>query len=54
LLKDSDTNAADAIDELLDLTQGTPLASSLKRVAAQVADFDFDAALALLHEVRAG
>ena len=48
LLKDSDSDAADALDELLELTQGTPLASKLKRVAAAVADFDFDAALAAL------
>ena len=48
LLKDSDSDAADALDELLELTQGTPLAFKLKRVASAVADFDFDAALAAL------
>jgi hypothetical protein len=48
LLKDSDADAGDAVDELLDLAQGTQLAFKLKRVAAAVADFDFDAALTAL------
>ena len=54
LLKNSDPNAASAVEELLDLTRGTPLALALKRVAAQVADFDFDAALAHMNEVHLG
>jgi CheY-like chemotaxis protein len=48
LLKDSDADAGDAVDELLDLAQGTQLAFKLKRVANKVAEFDFDAALAAL------
>jgi HPt (histidine-containing phosphotransfer) domain-containing protein len=48
LLKDSDADASDAVDELMELARGTPLASRLKRVAAAVADFEFDAALAAL------
>ena len=48
LLKDSDADAGDAVDALMELAQGTPLASKLKRVAAAIADFDFDAALTIL------
>jgi CheY-like chemotaxis protein len=48
LLKDSDADASDAVDALLELARGTPLASTLERVVAMVADFDFDAALAAL------
>jgi len=51
LLKDSDADAGDAVDELMELAKGTPLASKLKRVALAVADFDFDAALAALTDV---
>jgi HPt (histidine-containing phosphotransfer) domain-containing protein len=45
LLKDSDADAADAVDELMELAKGTSLAFRLRRVAAAAADFDFDAAL---------
>ncbi len=48
LLNDSDADAGDAVDELLELTKGTQLAFTLKRVEAAVADFDFDAALVAL------
>jgi CheY-like chemotaxis protein len=48
LLKDSDADAGDAVDELLELAKGTQLAFTLKHVAAAVADFDFDAALVAL------
>ena len=48
LLRDSDSEASDALEELQALARGTPLASTLKRVAKAVADFDFDAALAAL------
>ena len=50
LLKDSDADAADAVDELQELVKGTPLADALKRVARKVDDFDFDAALAELEQ----
>ena len=49
LLQDSDADAGDAVDALLELAKGTPLAAQLKRVAAAVAEFDFDAALAILN-----
>ena len=48
LLTDSDSEATDVLDELLDLVQGTPLRTALARVEAAIADFDFDAALAAL------
>jgi len=48
LLEDSDSEAADVLDELLERVQGTPLHTALARVEAAVADFDFDAALAAL------
>jgi hypothetical protein len=48
LLRDNDAEAAEVVDELLELTHGTALAPGLKRVAAAVANFDFDAALAAL------
>ena len=48
LLKDSDADAGDAVDELMELAKGTAWKSKLKRVSSAVADFDFDAALAIL------
>jgi signal transduction histidine kinase/DNA-binding response OmpR family regulator/HPt (histidine-containing phosphotransfer) domain-containing protein len=48
LLEDSDSEAADVLDELLERVQGTPLQAALARVEAAVGDFDFDAALAAL------
>ena len=48
LLQASDSEAADAVDALLSLTRGTPLASRLAPVTRAVADFDFDAALVLV------
>jgi two-component system sensor histidine kinase/response regulator len=53
LLKDSDADAGDAIEVLQELVKGTPLANKLQRVAAAVADFDFDAALAALDQALA-
>ncbi|MES2583524.1 MAG: PAS domain S-box protein [Pseudomonadota bacterium] len=50
LLKNSDADAADVVDELLDLARGTPLASTLKRVATAVDAFDFDAAADILSQ----
>jgi CheY-like chemotaxis protein len=50
LLKDSDADAGDAVDDVLELAKGSQLAFKLKRVAAAVADFDFDAALAQLEQ----
>ena len=51
LLKDSDSDAAEAVDELLEMAQGTSLVSTLKEVAVSVADFDFDAAVEQLAKV---
>ena len=48
LLEDSDSEAADVLDELLERVQGTPLQAALARVETAVSDFDFDAALAAL------
>jgi hypothetical protein len=54
LLHDSDADAADAVDALIDLARGTTLAAGLKRVAAAVENFDFDAALSHLNSTLAG
>jgi hypothetical protein len=53
LLQDSDADAADAVDELIELAQGTSYALALKRVASAIADFDFDAALEALSQTAA-
>ncbi|MBF0219372.1 MAG: response regulator, partial [Gammaproteobacteria bacterium] len=45
LLEESDSDAADVLDELLALVKGTPLASQLSQVTKAVAAYDFDAAL---------
>jgi HPt (histidine-containing phosphotransfer) domain-containing protein len=50
MLQDSDADAADAVDELTELVKGTAMAGALKRVAAEVADFNFDAALVALQQ----
>jgi len=45
LLEDSDSEAGDLLDELLDKLGNAPLARQLKPVAAAIEGFDFDAAL---------
>jgi CheY-like chemotaxis protein len=50
LLRDSDSDAEDALEALLALTQGSALASQLKRVEQSLDVFDFDTALARLHQ----
>jgi HPt (histidine-containing phosphotransfer) domain-containing protein len=45
LLHASDADAVEALDALHELAKGTPFAQTLKRVAAAVEVFDFDAAL---------
>jgi len=50
LLRDSDAEAADVLEELQEQARGTALAATLRQVARAVADFDFEAALdALTH-----
>ena len=48
LLRDSDADAADAVDELMELARGTPWSFALKRVAGAIGEFDFDTALDVL------
>ena len=52
LLKDSDSDAADLVEELAALASGTAMADALKRVATAVADYDFDAALEHLQTLK--
>ena len=52
LLKDSDADAADAVEALEVQARGTPLAATLQQVAAAVAEFDFDTALQHLARER--
>jgi PAS domain S-box-containing protein len=51
LLEESDSAAADVLNELLDKVAGTSLADALKPVARAIEDFDFDAALAALKAI---
>ena len=48
LLADGDADAADVIDELLQLAGGTPHSADLQKVAQAVSVFDFEAALSAL------
>jgi two-component system sensor histidine kinase/response regulator len=50
LLKDSDSDASDALEALQELARNTPLAATLKRVGRAIGDFDFDAALLALND----
>lgn len=52
LLRDSDVEAADLLDEVMERCQGTALSAALQRVAQSVEAFDFDAALAALQQAR--
>jgi len=52
LLEDSDSEAGDVLNELLEKLEGSPLASQLKPVATAVEGFDFDAALETLAALR--
>ncbi len=51
MLKDSDTEASDVLDELLPLARGTPIAVQLKQVATAISEYDFDAAMGYLSEL---
>ncbi|QTN28690.1 PAS domain S-box protein [Rhodoferax sp. AJA081-3] len=50
LLKNSDADATDVLDQLLDQAQGTALASTLKRVSTALDAFDFDTAADILNQ----
>jgi signal transduction histidine kinase/DNA-binding response OmpR family regulator/HPt (histidine-containing phosphotransfer) domain-containing protein len=50
LLADNDAVAIELVDELQDKTQGQPIAATLKKVAAELAQIDFDAALQVLND----
>jgi two-component system sensor histidine kinase/response regulator len=52
LLAESDTAAAEVAEKLTALTAGTPMAADLRKVNGLVGAFDFDAALAMLDELR--
>jgi len=52
LLRDSDADAAAALDALMEHAQGSPLAQGLRPVIQAVEDFDFDAALEKLAQAR--
>jgi HPt (histidine-containing phosphotransfer) domain-containing protein len=54
LLEDSDSEAGDVLADLLDKLEGSPLASSLRPVAAAIEGFDFDVALERLAASRQG
>lgn len=47
-LADIDTEAAETMQELLALTQGTALANGLRKIASAVAEYEFEAAEAAL------
>ena len=52
LLRDSDVEAADLLDAVIEQAKGTTLGFALKRVAKAMEDFDFEAALAALQQAR--
>jgi CheY-like chemotaxis protein len=52
LLRDSDVEAADLLETVMEQAEGTSLGFALKRVAKAVEDYDFDAALAALQQAR--
>lgn len=52
LLRDSDVEASDLLEEVMEQATGTALGFALKRVAKAVEEFDFDAALAALQQAR--
>jgi PAS domain S-box-containing protein len=52
LLRDSDVEAADLLDAVIEQAKGTTLGFALKRVAKAMEDFDFEAALVALQQAR--
>jgi len=53
LLEDSDAEAGDVLNALLDKVEGTALARQLKPLAVAIEGFDFDEALAKLADIHA-
>jgi hypothetical protein len=51
LLEDSDSEAVEAVDELMRLCGGSPIEATLKPLAKDIGNFDFDNALAKLAEL---
>jgi hypothetical protein len=45
LLAASDTDAADAVEELAHLVAGSPMTAAVRRIADAIAEYDFDTAL---------
>jgi PAS domain S-box-containing protein len=52
LLRDSDAEASDLLDAVMEHATGTALGFALKRVAKAMEDFDFEAALVALQQAR--
>jgi hypothetical protein len=50
LLQESDTQAADLVDDLLPLSRGLPVERALTRAAQLISTYDFDGALIELTE----
>ncbi|MBF0470452.1 MAG: Hpt domain-containing protein, partial [Gammaproteobacteria bacterium] len=53
LLEDGDSDAAELLEELSQLTTGTALAKRLDEVATAVADYDFETAAQILNKILA-
>jgi signal transduction histidine kinase/DNA-binding response OmpR family regulator/HPt (histidine-containing phosphotransfer) domain-containing protein len=52
LLADSDSEAADVVEQLEDALKGTPHAKALGKLTSAIAEYDFDTALAALENVE--
>jgi HPt (histidine-containing phosphotransfer) domain-containing protein len=52
LLRDSDVEAADLLEVVMEQAKGSAMGFALKRVAKAVEEFDFDAAVAALQQAR--
>jgi HPt (histidine-containing phosphotransfer) domain-containing protein len=52
LLAASDTDAADTVEELARAVAGSPMAPSVSRIAAAIAEYDFDVALEALRRIE--
>jgi hypothetical protein len=53
LLEDSDTEAAEAVDELVEAVRGTGMAAAVDAIAAAVDGSDYEAALDALWRLEA-